>query len=344
LRVVGVRLAGNPSDAGIAQGECLRITTGAPLPRGADTVVIKERIRMEGDTAVIGEGEQAGSHVRPAGEEFLAGDRMAQSGRRIGTSTLALLVTAGKDLVRVVRQPRVSILTTGDELVLPGSQPDAAQIFNSNGYCLASMVGASGCLTTTFDEVGRRLPFRHLRDDPLVMGRALQEVSTQCDVIVTSGGVSAGEADHLPALADELGHVHFWKVRMRPGMPILFASIGRALLFCLPGNPVSTIATFLCFVEPALAALQGHRKAENPRVAARLAASIRKRHDRAEFVRAILEYRDDGTLWVKPVSHQGSAMMRGLADADALIVLPESLHSLEPGELVHVLPLPESYR
>ena len=182
-------------------------------------------------------------------------------------------------------------------------------------------------------------PVTHLRDDPDVLRAALRDAAERCDVIISSGGVSAGEADFLPSLVAELGTVHFWKVRMRPGMPVLFGEIGKALVFALPGNPVSTIATFLAFVQPALDRMQGARESSIRRWRARLAAPISKKHDRTEFLRANLESRDDG-LWATAVQKQGSGMLRGVAEANALIVVPEEAHSLAEGTVVDVLPLP----
>jgi molybdopterin molybdotransferase len=160
-------------------------------------------------------------------------------------------------------------------------------------------------------------------------------------VIITSGGVSAGEADWLPTLVGELGTIHFWKVRMRPGMPFLFGEIGSCLVFCLPGNPVSTIATYLCLVQPALQALQGAESPMPDLSHARLAVPVAKRHERAEFLRAFCEVRDDGTLWVDPLTRQGSAMQRGIIEANALIHVPEAVHTLEAGALVRIMRLPE---
>jgi molybdopterin molybdotransferase len=185
------------------------------------------------------------------------------------------------------------------------------------------------------------LPFLHLRDDRERIRIALLDASRSADVIITSGGVSAGEADYLPGLIAELGRIHFWKVRMRPGMPLLFGEIGGALIFCLPGNPVSTAATFLCLVKPALAILQG-ADSVGPRLKhALLGKSIRKSHERTEFLRAVCEVRSDGRLWVVAVARQGSSMIRGLVEANALIMVPEDVHELDVGNVVQILELAE---
>ncbi|MEP6881902.1 MAG: gephyrin-like molybdotransferase Glp [Dokdonella sp.] len=339
LRLIGTRLAGDPMAASIAAGECLRITTGAPLPAGADTVVIKERVTCDGESVVIGADEVKGSHVRPAGEDFRVGDIMLDGGRRIGVAQLAALASMGNAEVSVTAMPKVEIMTTGDELVMPGFECTSAQIYNSNGFALAAMLKASGIETRQTSRMARG--FMHLPDDPAKLREAFQQASESADVIITSGGVSAGEADYLPALIAELGKIHFWKVRMRPGMPMLFGEIGRALVFCLPGNPVSTIATFLCLVRPGLAAMQGLQTVGPRLMHAKLAAAITKKHERTEFLRAVCEVRDDGTLWATPVSRQGSSMIRGLVEANALIMVPEEARLIDGGTIVQILPLTE---
>ncbi len=339
LRIVGTRLAGNGEAASIGAGECLRITTGAPVPDGADSVVIKERVRVDGDWLVVSPGETAGAHVRPAGEDYRSGETALRAGTRLGAGALGVLASLGFADVEVVRRPRLALITTGDELVLPGAGCAPGQIYNSNGYSLAALATQAGAeLLQRGTDSTRR--FSHLRDDPAVLRSGLLDAAERADVIVTSGGVSAGEADFLPDLLAEIGRVHFWKVRMRPGMPLLFGEIGKTLVFGLPGNPVSSIATFLNFVCPALAALQGVAEPRPGVVYARLAEAIHKRHDRTEFLRARLESRDDGTLAVSALPKQGSGMLRGVVEANALIVVAEQARELATGSVVPVLPLP----
>ncbi len=339
FRLVGTRLAGDPMTAVIGSGECLRITTGAPLPVGADTVVIKERVTLEGEIVVIGADEVGGSHVRPAGEEFRVGDRVLEGGQRIGVAQLAALASIGHAEVSVSSMPTVQIMTTGDELVMPGFECSAAQIYNSNGFALAALLKASGIESQSANEFPQG--FTHLPDDRAKIREALLRASESSDVIITSGGVSAGEADFLPLLVAETGRIHLWKVRMRPGMPVLFGEIGRALVFCLPGNPVSTIATFLSLVRPGLAAMQGLVPSSPRLLDAQLSSTISKTHERTEFMRAVCEVRDDGTLWAAPVSRQGSSMIRGLIEANALIVVPEQSGMIEVGSIVKILQLTE---
>jgi molybdopterin molybdotransferase len=341
FHLVGTRLAGDSTATMIGVGECLRITTGAPIPDGADTVVIKEHVEVDGDSVVIRAGEVAGSHVRPPGEDFREGEIVARRGTRLRAAHLAALASAGRDNVQVSNQPRVGIITTGDELVMPGNECGLAQLYNSNGFALAAMLQSSGVVLPrdSNDETG--LPFLHLSDDRDQIRSALRDAAQTADVILTSGGVSAGEADFLPGLVAELGRIHFWKVRMRPGMPVLFGEIGGALIFCLPGNPVSTAATFLCLVRPALAIMQGGNIVGPPLKHALLGKAIRKSHERTEFLRAICEVGSDGRLRVMPVERQGSSMIRGLVEANALIMVPEQVRDLDAGDVVQILELAE---
>lgn len=332
LRIIGTRLAGDGAVAQIAQGECLRITTGAPLPDGADTVVIKERVRVEGDWLILASSEMHGANVRAAGEDYRRGEIALRAGTRLGSAQLGVLASLGAAKVSVAQQPRVALITTGDELVLPGMPLARGQIYNSNGYSLSALVAQSLAQPT--------LTFSHVRDDRDLLRSGLLAAAEQADVIVTSGGVSAGEADYLPDLLAEIGRVHFWKVRMRPGMPVLFGEIGKTLVFGLPGNPVSSIATFLMFVRPALAALAGDTQVLPPLAYARLGEAISKRHERTEFLRARLSSGEDGYSIATALSKQGSGMLRGVVEANALIVFPEHAKQLESGDVVRVLPLP----
>ena len=341
LRITATCLAGDASVLAVAAGECVRVTTGALMPPGADTVVIKERVVEEADSIVIAVGVEAGAHVRCAGEDIRAGEVLLRRGQRIRATRIGALAAMGLDRIKVSARPGVAIFTTSDELVMPGTQCGPAQIHNSNGFSLAAMLDSGGLHARLDVDPESGIPFRHLRDDRGSIRAALLEAAATVDVIITSGGVSAGEADHLPELVAELGKVHFWKVRMRPGMPFLFGEIGKALIFCLPGNPVSTIATYLYLVHPALAALQGSTDTTPPVRHARLTVGIEKNHDRTEFLRAACEVREEGVLWVTPMKAQGSAMLRGLIDADSMIVVPEYSRSIAAADLVRILSLPD---
>ena len=328
--LVGEVLAGGAEAPEIGAGECVRITTGAPIPRGADTVVMKENTRIEADAVTIAAGTSRGANVRPAGEDYRTGDLGAVRGQYLTAACLGVLASFGLTHIDVVRQPRAVLITTGDELVAPGLPLGFGQIHDSNRHSLGGLIEQHGATLLRHERV---------RDDPAALRDALVRAGADADFIVSSGGVSAGEADFLPGLIADIGNVSFWKVRIKPGMPFLFGKVGNALIFALPGNPVSGVAIFLTLLKPGLAAMSGTavRAAE---LRARLAVPVDKRHARAEFQRARLACDGQGTLWTTPQSRQGSGMLRGVAEADALIVLPEGSRAFAAGDVVEILPLP----
>ena len=230
LRLAAVVLAGGNAAPSVEAGTCVRITTGAPLPQGADTVVMKENTTAEGDTVRIAPGALRGAHVRPAGDDYRAGDFALAHGTALAPAHLGALASFGLTRVAVARQPRAVLLTTGDELVAPGVPLGFGQIHDSNRYSLGALLQQHGVVLVRHERV---------RDDPSTLRDALQRASADADIVLSSGGVSAGEADFLPRLLAEVGEVYFWKVRIKPGMPFLCGGIGRALVCALPGNPVS---------------------------------------------------------------------------------------------------------
>jgi molybdopterin molybdotransferase len=241
-----------------------------------------------------------------------------------------VLASCGPSSAPVSARPRVAVLVTGDELVPPGTALGYGQIHDSNRYALSGLLHGMGIDVRQSS---------HVRDDPKALGDELLEASRTCDVVITSGGVSAGEADFMPQLLADIGQVYFWKVRMKPGMPFLCGRVGRALVCGLPGNPVSGYATFLALLKPALEAMQNARPAANA-LRARLREPLRKNHARSEFRRATLACDDSGVLWASALAQQGSGMLRGVAEADALIVLPETAREYAQGEVLEILPLP----
>ena len=330
LRLIGEMFAGGAQAPQVDAGCCVRIMTGAPLPVGADTVVMKEDTRVAGDRVIVSAGTPAGANVRPAGEDYRSGDPGVGRGEELTPARLGVLASFGMKHVDVSRQPRVVLLTTGDELVEPGNPLGFGQIHDSNRYSLGGLIERHGAILLRHERV---------RDDPSALRDALLRAGAEADLVVSSGGVSAGDADFLPGLIAEIGKVHFWKVRIKPGMPFLFGEVGGALAFALPGNPVSGIAIFMTMVKPGLAAL-ANAKYRTASLRARLALPIVKRHSRAEFQRARLAGDAQGTLWATPQARQGSGMLRGVAEADALIALPEGAHSFSAGDVVDVLALP----
>ena len=330
FRLIGEVFAGGGEAPHIAADACVRITTGAPLPRGADTVVMKENTRSDGECISVAAGTAAGANVRPAGEDFRAGDLALKRGMRLTPARLGAIASFGFATVEVVQRPRVVLLTTGDELVAPGQPLGFGQIHDSNRYSLGALLEQHGAALVRHER---------LRDDPAALRAALCSAGDDAELIISSGGVSAGEADYLPRLVAEVGKVYFWKVRIKPGMPFLCGRVGNALVCALPGNPVSGIATFLTLVKPALDAMRGATESA-AKLRARLKMSIRKQHTRAEFQRARLESDESGVLWATSLKQQGSGMLRGVAEADALIVLPEAAREYFAGEVVDIMPLP----
>jgi molybdopterin molybdotransferase len=330
LRLAGEIFAGGSAAPNVEAGTCLRITTGAPLPESADTVVVKENTRIENDHVIIAAGTMPGANVRPAGEDYRSGDTALGRGCRLGPAQLGVLASFGMTDVPVLRRPRTVLLTTGDELVAPGERLGFGQIHDSNRNSLGGLLESFGVELVRHERV---------RDDPAALRDALQRAAAEADLIVSSGGVSAGAADFLPRLVGEIGKVHFWKVRMKPGMPFLFGQIDQAFLFALPGNPVSGFATCMTLLRPALDAMAGVAPTGYP-LRARLRTGIDKRHARAEFQRARLQCDENAVLWAIPHAKQGSGMLRGLAEADALILLPERERAFAVGDIVEVLPLP----
>lgn len=344
LRLVGEQFAGRALELRLQAGECARITTGAPLPAGADTVVMKENARLEvariEDTHLDGDRIQVltrpahGQHVRHRGEDTQPGDRLLRAGEILTPARIALAAAQGLPELDVAHRPTVAVFTTGDELIEPGLPLAPGQIYNSNREQLMGLLRVDGLEPTAWPT---------LPDDPAQVESALRHAGHAFDVVLTCGAVSAGEKDYIPALLQAQGRVMFWKVRMKPGMPLLLAegggerALGDALFLCLPGNPVSVLATYLTLGRRLLDGLQG-RTTPRPCWRARLASAWRKNHERLEFLRGRLQSQDDGTLAVVPDPADGSHRMRAAADSDALIVLDESQREYAAGDVVDVLP------
>ncbi len=327
LRVIGEQFAGSPQDFKIGLGQCVRITTGAPLPAGADAVVMKENTRIEGEQIVLATTVARDAHVRRAGEDVAIGDLLLHAGTRLTPVQASLAAAVGLAELPVARRPTVAVFTTGDELRPPGQPLDAGAIYDSNRTLLMNLLVAAGL---------EPFAWPILPDDPDRMRGLLRDAGDAFDVVITCGGVSAGEKDYLPLLLSELGDIHFWKVLMRPGMPLLFGSIGQAHVLGLPGNPVSVLATFLTLGRQLLRGLQGDASLLSE-FSARLSMPVTKTHDRREFQRGKLDFGSDGTLRVAPHPATASHRLRGAADSDCLIVLLEGPQSLQEDAVVEVL-------
>ncbi|MFD0738178.1 gephyrin-like molybdotransferase Glp [Lysobacter koreensis] len=327
LRLVGEQFAGPALGFSLASGECLRITTGAPLPTGADTVVIKENAQTDGDTVIAPGNTPRGANVRRAGEDVRAGDQVLSAGQVLTPARVSLAASLGLPSLEVARRPTVAVFTTGDELVDAGLPLAPGQIYDSNRDLLLGLLRADGLEPTAWP----RLP-----DDPKQVEIALRDAGCAFDLVITCGAVSAGEKDHIPAVIARFGQIHFWKVRMKPGMPLLFGSLDQARFLGLPGNPVSVLATYLTVGRALIDGLQG-RSEPRPAWRARLAAPVDKPHPRREFLRARLDSGDDGALHVVPNPATGSHRLRAAAESNALIVVPEGPQRLAVGDVVDVI-------
>lgn len=327
--LIGEVFAGAPSAPVVSAGQCVRITTGAPLPPGADTVVIKENVRVEATRVIVPAGAgKPGANVRAAGEDYAAGDLAFAAGTRLDAAALAVLAALGIAAVEARRVPRVAVIATGNELVPAGQPLGFGLIHESNAVMLAALLREAGAEPASC---------RVVRDEPEALRQALLEAAADADIVVSSGGVSVGEADHLPRLLGEVGEIHFHKVRLKPGMPTLFGQIGASLYFGLPGNPVASAVTFRVFVHFALRAMLGVTAVPQPG-RARLAAPLHKHHERAEFARCSLHLDADGVQWATLHAKQGSGMLRGLAESGALALLPEGARDYRRGDVVTLWP------
>jgi molybdopterin molybdotransferase len=328
--VVGTSWAGRPFGGEVGPGQCARIFTGATLPAGTDTIVMQEHVRREGDVAYLTAGHKPGQHRRRAGEDIRAGDVAVPTGTLLRPAHLGLVASVGVGEVEVLRRPRVAIFSTGDELRGIGETLEEGQIYDSNRYSLYGMLARLGLEVVDLGVV---------RDTPEATRQAFEQAAATADAIVTSGGVSVGEADYVVETLEQMGQVGFWKVAIKPGKPIAFGRVGNALFFGLPGNPVSSMVTFYQLVQPALRRLAGEERPEVPvLLKATCETKLRKKAGRLEFQRGILERRRDGRYVVRGVGHQGAGVLRSMAEADCFIVLPLEQETVQPGTEVDVQP------
>jgi molybdopterin molybdotransferase len=333
LRNVGSLMAGAPYAGTVGGGECLRIMTGAVMPGGLDTVVPLELCQGEGDMVRIEAGViRAGENRRRRGEDLAAGRPAVRAGRVLKPADLGLIGSLGIGEVSVRRRLRVALFSTGNELRTPGQALDPGCVYDSNRY---SLMGALQRLGLEVVDLGL------VADDPAALAATLVQAVSQADAVLTSGGVSMGDADHTRDVLARMGEVAFWKVAMRPGRPFAFGPLRRAdgsataWLFALPGNPVAALVTFYAFAREALLKLAGATPETVPMLQARCATAIRKRPGRTEFQRAIVEPAAGG--WqVRLAGSQGAGVLRSMSEANALIVLQHSQGSVAEGDLVDV--------
>lgn len=328
LVVVGTALAGGAFSGVVGVGQAVRIMTGAVMPRGADTVVEQEVVRLEEGAVFIPTGRKAGENLRLAGEDLARGQPALSAGKRVGPAELGLIASLGYGEVAVRRPLRVAFFSTGDELASIGKPLAPGEVYDSNRYTLF------GLLTRLGADI---LDMGVVRDDPAAMETAFQTAAAQADVILTSGGVSVGDADFVKDMAARLGEVNFWKIAIKPGRPMAFGRIGRTWLFGLPGNPVAVMVTYLQLVQDALLALSGANPQARPQFPVPAAFSMKKKPGRREFPRGEL-FQQDGQWRVRLAGQQGSGVLRSMSEANCLIVLPEEQGNVAPGDTVLVQP------
>jgi molybdopterin molybdotransferase len=329
LAIVGTAFAGRPYTGTVHAGQCARIMTGGVIPGGTDTVIRQEDVeRLEGAVR-IGPGHRSGQNVRPAGEDIAAGQIVLRAGHRVRPADTGLLASLGVAEVTVRRRLRVAFFSTGDELRSLGGPLGPGEIYDSNRYTLHSMLRRQG---TSLIDMGV------VRDQPEDVQRAFREAAAVADIVITSGGVSVGEADYVKETLERLGQVSFWKISMKPGRPLAFGRVQDALFFGLPGNPVSVMVTFYQFVLPALQRLSGELPRPRLRLRVPCVSRLRKTAGRTDFQRGVLEAGSDGRLVVRSTGPQGSGILSSMSQANCFIILPQEQGDLEPGAEVEVEP------
>lgn len=328
LKVVGTAFAGKAFDGQVASGETVRIMTGAVMPDRTDTVIIQEHVKAESDHITFGPGTKPGQNRRFAGEDLKLGQVVLPAGHLVRPADLGLIASLGIGEVKVYRRLRAAFFSTGDELASIGQPLEAGQVYDSNRYTLYGMLARLGVEIIDMGVV---------RDDPVLLEKALIEASQSADVVLTSGGVSVGEADYMKELLNKLGQVVFWKIAMKPGRPLAYGKIGNAHYFGLPGNPVSVMVTFYQFVRDAMLVLMGQ---PNPQPAPLLNAicttPIKKAPGRTEFQRGVLSLNNEGAWSVQVTGNQGSGVLRSMSEANCFIVLPDSCGNVDAGTAVQV--------
>ena len=328
LEVIGNAFAGQPFGGTLAAGQAVRIMTGAVIPAGADTVIQQERARVSGSKVSVDAVPKAGTNTRKAGEDLRKGAPALQRGQPVRAAEIGMMASLGIGEVAVYRRLRVAFFSTGDELVSIGQPLGPGQIYDSNRYTLFGMLSRFGC---------ELLDMGVIRDDPQRIEQAFREAAATADVVITSGGVSVGEADYVKQILEQLGEVLFWKIAMKPGRPLAYGKIGNAHFFGLPGNPVAVMVTFYQFVRDALLHLQGQtRIAPLPLLKVVCTSAIKKAPGRTEFQRGILSRNDAGEWTVSTTGDQGSGILSSMSQANCFIVLPTEAGNISPGSTVDV--------
>ncbi len=324
-RIQAGAMAGQPLKA----GQAARIFTGAPMPPGADTVFMQEDVRIDpSGNVVLPPGLRPGANVRPAGEDIPIGEVALRAGQRMRPQHVALAAAFGLTKLEVVRRIRVAVFSTGDELASPGEARAAAQLFDSNRFMLVAMLRRLGCEVS---DLGI------LRDDQATLASGMKQVAGECDLILTTGGVSTGEEDHVKAAVERIGSLVLWRMAIKPGRPVAMGIIGGTPLIGLPGNPVASFVTFIHVVRPTVLALSGALPEPLVPMPVRAAFTYKKKPGRREYVRVSLREAEDGTLEAVKFPREGAGLLSSLVHTDGLVELGEIVTNVEPGQSVGFL-------
>ncbi|WP_049536021.1 bifunctional molybdopterin-guanine dinucleotide biosynthesis adaptor protein MobB/molybdopterin molybdotransferase MoeA [Vibrio harveyi] len=330
-QVVAEVMAGHAYDQPLEIGQAVKIMTGAPTPINGDTVVMREQATQHGDTVTFnGASIKTGQNVRQAGEDLAIGSDVFTAGTRLASPEMGMIASLGFGEANVFRKLKVAVFSTGDEVQAPGTDQKANSIYDSNRFTIMGMLEKLGC------EV---LDFGILEDNEQLMIEALENASAQADVVMTSGGVSVGDADYIKLALDKLGQIDFWRINMRPGRPLAFGQINDKPFFGLPGNPVAVMVSFINFVEPALRKMQGEQGWKPLKVSAIATENLRSRQGRTEFSRGIYELDETGRLTVRTTGKQGSGILRSMSEANCLIEISPAVDTVKAGESVTIIPL-----
>jgi len=328
LKVVGTAFAGKAFDGTVSAGECVRIMTGAVMPAGTDTVVVQEKTVTDGEFIHINEAPKPHANVRYAGEDLKLGQAVLTQGHLMRPADLGLIASLGIAEIQAYRKLKVAFFSTGDELVGVGQPLQTGQVYDSNRYTLFGMLTRLGVEVIDMGAIA---------DDPIQLEATLLNAAQQADVVITSGGVSVGEADYMKLLLAKHGQVMFWKVSMKPGRPLAYGKVGNAHYFGLPGNPVAVMVTFYQFVRDALLRLMGQSTpVPLPMFQVQCTQAIKKLTGRTEFQRGILFTDTDGVWRVKPTGAQGSALLSSMSLANCFIVLDDTIGNQDAGATVQV--------
>jgi molybdopterin molybdotransferase len=328
LKVVGSSFAGRPFEGSVTGGQAVRIMTGGVIPTGCDTVIMQERVKTADGNVLVPGGQQQGQNVRHAGDDIRQGATVFKRGQIVRPAELGMIASLGIGEVSVYRKLRVAFFSTGDELVPIGGTLRPGQLYDSNRYTIYGMLTRLGV---------EAIDMGAIRDDPAAIETAFLEAARAADVVITSGGVSVGEADFVKQLLAKLGDVLFWKIAMKPGRPLAYGKIGAAHFFGLPGNPVSAMVTFYQFVREALLVLMGvPEPSPLPTLKAMCTSAIKKAPGRTEFQRGILSQGSDGAWSVRVTGDQGSGILSSMSQANCFIVLPDTQGNTPAGAPVDV--------